>query len=293
MNGKQAFDWQSSLLETYNEFSSQAIDYTPHILGAIVLFATGFIIAHILRMITYKVIRSLDTIFQQAAKIDGARQERIRRSYAVIISKIVFWTVIIFFAAATGNMLGWKMFSGWMSSVISYLPNLITGLLIILAGFLFANGARTAVISTASSSGIQQGEILSRIAQIVIIFTTLVIGVEQIGINVDFLTNVFIVVIGVLLAGGALAFGLGAKTLVANIIGAQYLRKHCRIGEQMTIGDVEGVLVEVTQTSIVLDTDYGRSIVPAKHFQDTVSNFKSEISEVDIKIKTPKKKSKK
>jgi small-conductance mechanosensitive channel len=118
---------------------------------------------------------------------------------------------------------------------------------------------------------------LGRVVQVVILFTTLVIGIEQIGINVGFLTNVLLVIIGVLLAGGALAFGLGAKTLIANIIGAQYLRKHCRIGEWMRLGDVEGIIVEVTQTSIVLDTELGRTVIPAQHFQEQISSFRSEI----------------
>ena len=107
------------------------------------------------------------------------------------------------------------------------------------------------------------------------------IGIEQIGINVDFLTNVLIVIIGVLLAGGALAFSLGARTLVANVIGGQYLRKHCRIGEMMQIGDVEGSVVDVTQTSIILDTETGRTIVPAKYFQEHISHFRSEMEKPD------------
>ena len=78
-----------------------------------------------------------------------------------------------------------------------------------------------------------------------------------------------------LFAGGALAFGLGAKNLIANIIGAQNLRKHCRIGEFMQLGTVEGIVIDITQTSIVLDTEKGRSIIPAKLFQEQVSSFRS------------------
>ena len=84
-----------------------------------------------------------------------------------------------------------------------------------------------------------------------------------------------------MLAGAALAFGLGARNLIANLIGAQYLRKHCRIGEQMQLGDIEGSIVEVTQTCVVLDTDYGRAVIPAKMFQEQVSSFKSRTEEHD------------
>lgn len=108
------------------------------------------------------------------------------------------------------------------------------------------------------------------------VFTTLIIGVEKIGINVDFLTNVLILVIGVLAAGGALAFGLGAKTLIENIIGAQYVKKHSQIGELMPIGEFSGCIVDITQTSIVLDGPSGRVVIPAKKFQELISQFSSE-----------------
>jgi len=275
MASSDGISWQNSLVDTYEEFTTQIIAFAPLLAGAVAVLVVGWFVAHILRIATRKLIRGLDLVLQGAAPDEGARQLKVRRSYAVIAGNAVFWIVFIFFIAAAANMLGWKMLSSWMDSVVLYLPSLISGLLIILAGFLLSNLVKAGVISAASSAGMAQGDVLGRVAQMVVIFTTLVIGIEQIGINVDFLTNVLIVIIGVLLAGAALAFGLGARSLVANIIGAQQLRKHCRIGEQMLSGEVEGSIIEVTQTCIVLDTEYGRTIIPAKLFQEQVSSFKS------------------
>jgi len=91
------------------------------------------------------------------------------------------------------------------------------------------------------------------------------------ALDVDFLSTLIVVITGTLFAGAALAFSLGARTLVANLLGAQYSRKHCRIGERLKLGDIEGEVVEITQMSIVLDTGNGRAVVPAKLFQELVS----------------------
>jgi hypothetical protein len=278
MASSDGINWQNSLVDTYEEFTTQIIAFAPLLAGAVAVLIVGWFVAHILRIATRKLIRGLDSILQGAAPDEGARQLKIRRSYAIIAGNVVFWIVFIFFIAAAANMLGWKMLSNWMDNVVVYLPSLVSGLMIILAGFVLSNLVKAGVISAASSAGMAQGDVLGRVAQMVVIFTTLVIGIEQIGINVDFLTNVLIVIIGVLLAGAALAFGLGARSLVANIIGAQQLRKHCRTGEQMLSGDVEGSIVEVTQTCIVLDTEYGRTVIPAKLFQEQVSSFKSIVA---------------
>jgi len=268
-------EWEESLTLSYEEFTSQFIDFAPQLTAAIALLILGWIVAHALRVITRKLVRSLDSLFQSTDVTDDARQRKMRRSYAVIISKLVFWMVIIFFVAAATNLLGWSIVSNWFASIGIYIPNLVTGLVIILAGFLLANVTGKAATGAALSAGMGHAGELGRIVQLVIIFTAVVIGAEQIGIDVSFLSNVMVVIVGVLFAGGALAFGIGARTLVANIIGAQYLRKHCRIGEQMQIGEVEGSIIEVSQTSIVLDTEYGRTVVPAKHFQEQISNFRA------------------
>ena len=120
--------------------------------------------------------------------------------------------------------------------------------------------------------------------KIIVFITTLIIGIKQIGINVDFITNVLVVTLGAFLGGAALAFGMGARTLVANIIGGQHVRERCRVGEQMQLGGYEGKVVEVTQTSIILDTKLGRTVIPAKHFQEQVSSFISSTAESNENI---------
>ncbi len=279
-------NWQDSLAQTYQEFYTQIIAYSPQILGALLFLFIGWLAAHALRIAIKKLIGGLDTLFQRMFKSDHAAHERVKRSYSVIISGAVFWIVIIFSIAAAANMLGWDMFSNWLGNVITYLPNLITGLLIILAGFLLGNGAKSATFGAATAAGIEQVELVGRSVQVIIMFTALVIGVEQIGINIGFITNVSLVIIGVLSAGGALAFGLGAKDLIANVIGAQYTRKHCRIGEHMQIGTAQGVVIEVSQTSIVLDNGVARVVVPAKLFHEMSSTLSPDADNIGLTTKT-------
>lgn len=275
MENTTPFNWQLSLSQTYEGAVTQIIAWAPQLIGALALLLVGWGLAYALRILTKKLIKSFDSIFLRGVQVEVPHDGKLKRSYAEVVGSVVYWTVITFFIAATANMLGWDMFSSWMSGVISYLPNLVTGLLIILAGFVLGTVTKAGVLGAAHTAGLEQGEMLARIAQIVVVFTTLVIGVEQIGINVDFLTNVLILLVGVLAGGGALAFGLGAKTLIENIIGAQFIRKHVRIGELMSIGEFSGSIVEITQTSIVLDGKLGRIVVPAKQFQESVSQFGS------------------
>ena len=281
MANEDGSSWQTTISASWEALFSQIIAATPQLLAALAVVVLGWFVAQLLRLATRKLIRGIDSIWSGSDTEDNAGQLRAKRTQAIIAGNLVFWVVLIFFFTIAANLAGWEMLSNWMEGIVVYLPNLVSGLLIILAGFLLSNFVRKGIMSAADSAGMAQGTVLARIAQVVVVFTTLLIGIEQIGIDVDFLTNVVIVVVGVLLGGIALAFGLGARSLIANLIGAQYLRKHCRIGEHMQIGGIEGSIVEVTQTCIVLDTEYGRSVIPARLFQEQPSSFKSQTEEHD------------
>ncbi len=272
MEKPSTFEWKASLVGTYEDFIQHMIEIMPQIIGAVGLLLLGWIVASILRLIASKAMGGFDIVLGRVTKSAGQRKGIPQKSYAFIVSKIVFWSVLLFFITAASNLLGWELFAGWMDSLIRHLPNLIMGFLIILAGFIAGGSARDAVQRIAGRAGMANAEILALSFQVVVILTTVIIGVEQMGINVGFLTMLIAVIAGILLAGACLAFGLGAQPLVANIIGAQFARKHCRIGETLKISGMEGSILEITQTSIVLETKKGRCIVPAKLFQDETSS---------------------
>ena len=269
-NTRAPFEWGAAFDETYNDLSQQFVQYFPQLLGTATLLLLGFIMAKTLALSAQKLVEGLDALFVRFAHTDSAHHERIQRSYALIIKKLVFWVVMVFFFAVGANILGWDLFSGWLDRIVSYLPGLVTGLLIILGGFLLSNLARAGIITAAHRAGLEQSAIMARAAQIVIIFSAIIIGVEQIGLNIGFLSNLSGVVIAILLAGAALAFSLGARTLVANVIGAQYTRKHCHVGDHLRIGAVEGEIVEVSQASIVVATGDGKAVIPAKLFHEEI-----------------------
>ena len=85
------FSWHESITHTYNEFTTQIIAFAPQLIGAIALLVVGWIVAQTLCVTSRKLVGSFDSLFQRAAQTDGARQEKMKRSYSVIVSKVVFW----------------------------------------------------------------------------------------------------------------------------------------------------------------------------------------------------------
>jgi small-conductance mechanosensitive channel len=270
---RAAFEWSGAIEETFSGLSQQIVQLSPKLLGTLGLLLLGWILAKALALSARKLVEGLDALFVRFVHAESIQRERLQRSYALIISQMVFWVVMLFFMAVSANVLGWNLFSGWLDRIVSYLPGLVTGLLIILAGILLGGVVRATIHTATQRSAPEQSAMMSRAVQVVIVFSAVIIGVEQIGLNIGFLSTLIVVVAGVLLGGAALAFGLGARSLVANVIGAQYMRRHCRVGDVIRLGAVQGEVLEIAQAGIVLATDQGRAVVPARLFHEEVCHI--------------------
>jgi RNase P/RNase MRP subunit p29 len=88
-------------------------------------------------------------------------------------------------------------------------------------------------------------------------------GLQQIGIDVSLITTTVLIVLSALVAGTALAFGLGAQSFVAQILAMHYVQKSFRIGERLRIEGIEGRIIRFTATAVILDTEAGEASVPA------------------------------
>lgn len=261
----QQYDWQTALTSSYDQLFSYLIGHVPHLIGAIFLVILGWLIAFLLSKLTLVAMRFVARLWDgTASNFGSANVAEFKSSHSLVISKVVFWIVMLFFIAAAASSLGMNFFASWLSAFLAYVPQLLAGLVILIGGYLLANIAGAMAHSAAESAEFSQPNLIGTCTKIAILFTSLVIGVEQLGINIQFITTLFIVVSGILLFGIALGFGLGSKTLIANVISTKQIRKHLKLNEHIRIGEVEGRLVDITSTMLVIETEHGREFIPSQ-----------------------------
>ena len=100
---------------------------------------------------------------------------------------------------------------------------------------------------------------------------TIIIAIDQIGVDITFLTSLLYIVLATLLFGAAMAFGLGAKTSVSNILASYYIHRTYSEGNIIRIGEHEGRIIKITSTSVFLETESGQVIIPTKDFNEQKS----------------------
>src|SRR6478609_6854544 len=250
---------RETLSRSMETLAAEAVAQLPGLIVAVLLVVAGWIIARICRSATQRLMDSLQkSIARRSGRPETDGAERVS---ARVLSIVVFWAVILLFAATATQIIGLELFTKWMSGIVRHLPGVAAGLIIIAAGFVASGFVGDLVRSSTRRLQETQQAALARLAQTATLVAALLVGADQIGLRVQWVA--VLVAVGVTLGGAALAVSLGSKKFVANAIGAHYLRQSFRVGERVRVMGYEGRIIDINAASIVLETDGGRVNIPA------------------------------
>jgi small-conductance mechanosensitive channel len=257
--------WQTALYTSYEQLNNYLVLYVPQLMGALFLILLGWVTAWACSKLTLTTIKFISRLWQKLAReVAATTATEMKASHAVGISKAVFWVVMLFFIAAATSSVGLDFFSSWLNTLLGYVPRVLAAVFIIMAGYLLGNVVGVMAESAAEAASFSHSTFLGNISRFSISFVALVVGIEQLGINIQFITTFIIVVVGVLLFGIALAFGMGSNSFIANVIAAKQAKNHFRLNQYLKISGIEGTLIDITATMLLIETDEGRVLIPAR-----------------------------
>ena len=268
--------WFKEASAAASRLFGQFVEFLPTLVGAIVILVVGWLIARVLRSLGVRFANWLNGFFDRRFGTERARRMQISNAGVRLIGNVIFWIIILFFVTAATRVLGLDAFSAWLDRVVVYLPTLLAGGLIILVGLLISALARDLTSAAVASAGFPHADLFGASVQAAILLTALVLGINQIGIDVTLLITLIAIMVAAVVGSLSLAFALGARSFVGNLIGSHYLQQHYQPGQRAKMGRVEGEILELTPVSVVLATNEGRVIVPAKIFSDETTTLVTE-----------------
>ena len=254
----------AALLETL-------IDNLPNLLAGVALLFLGWLVARLARTIVQRFGNGLNRFLARVLRRGNLSTVRLSVSVLHAGSTVLYWVVLIYFAAGAARVAHLAGVATWLDGIVEYVPSMLAGGLIIVAGYVISTLVRDMVASSMSSDGVSQAHAAASFAQGATFLIAVVIGLEQMGIDATFLIVLIAIILGGVFLSLALAFGLGARTLVSNLIAANEVRRSYQPGQRVCIGSVDGEILELTSTSIIIETGDGRVNVPARSFQERIT----------------------
>jgi MFS family permease len=230
---------------------------------AILIAVAGIVLAGLLARLTERWLMKLEGYLRRRApsrleQIDLSLLRRVMRS-------VVYYGTLVVFLLLALQTLSISLVRNWMDGLLEYVPQFILGGLIILSGYLIGIVTRSVV---AGLMGVSSDHLMPRLVQVLVITVAILTGLAQTAINISFITDMIVILLGFFFGGLSLAFALGSRQLVENLLARRALDRY-RIGDHVRLNDTQGRIIEILGTAVVLESSKGVITVPCARFVDS------------------------
>ena len=203
-------------------FFDRIVEFLPNLLSSIIIVALGFLIALVVRKVLVKLldIINADKFCQRVGLTDSLKKGGLRDKPSVLISKAVFWLIVVSFGTMSLYALRLPAIEDLLERFFLYLPNIFVAVVIVVAGVLLGNFFSRATLIASVNAGIRYSSLISRGVKTGILILATTMALEQLGIGKDTVIVAFTILFGGFVFALSLAFGLAGKD-----IAEEYLRK--------------------------------------------------------------------
>lgn len=249
---------------------SNFIDFLPQLLKGIGFLIIGWLLIKFLLYIIKKALgfTKIDSLPEKLNVDEIFGESSLKIQPTKIIITAIKWVLILIFIIVGSELLGLKMVSEQLSSLIAYLPKLISALVIFAIGIYVANLVKKALFSLFKSLELTGGNLVGNVAFYIIAIVVTVTALNQAGINTDLITSNLTIILGAILASFTIAFGLGSRDVITRLLFGYYTRKNIQEGNKVIINGFKGVVGSVDNICVVLITEEGKLILPIKDIVD-------------------------
>lgn len=212
--------WSSVTLEALGNLWIQVLGVLPLILGALIVLVIGLIVASILELLVIKIIRliKLDNLLIRSGVEEYLKRGGLRVDTGKFFGKIIYWFVVAAFVLAASDILKFYAFSGFLSSVIGYIPNIIVAVLILLAALIIAGFLKSLIKTSVAGARLEGAKLLASLAWWTVVVFGLLAALVQLGIASTLLNIVITGLVAMLALAGGIAFGLGGKDYASHLL---------------------------------------------------------------------------
>ncbi len=129
------------------------------------------------------------------------------------------WLVLIVFVLLAVAALDLRVAMDLVTRAFAWLPHLLVGLLLLIAGGLLAGFVRRSVLIAAVNAGLASARLAAAFAQATVLVLFGAVALEQVGLGTSVVLVAFAILFGGIVLAAALAFGLAGRDLAREALG--------------------------------------------------------------------------
>ena len=213
-------NWGDALTQSLLNVWGGVANFVPDLLLAIIIFAIGWVLAALVEKLVESIFKSLkiDALLKSAGTEDVVKRAGYSLNSGLFVGVLCKWFVIVVFLMAAFDSLHLQAVTGFLVSIVNYLPNVIVAVLVLMVAVVLANAMQKIVTASSRAAHVNSSELLGRITKWAIWIFAILTALFNLGVAPALIQTIIMDVF----AGGALAFGLdfglGGKTTAEKIV---------------------------------------------------------------------------
>lgn len=198
------------------------ISFVPSLLGAIVLFIIGWLVASVIGKAIHQVIDALkvDKLFESAGASEVMERAGLKLNVGMFLGTIVKWFIIVAFLMASLEIMGLTQVNDFLrETVLFYLPKVIIASLVLVIASVLASAMQRLVEASAKAAHVHtSANMLGTITRYAIWIFAFIIALSELGIATAFMQIMFTGLIAALAIALGLSFGLGGRDAAGRAV---------------------------------------------------------------------------
>lgn len=198
---------------------SQVAIFLPNLIAALIVFFVGWAIAIAAGRIVEKllVVLRINVAFENIKGLNSAVQRAgLKINVPMLLGEIVKWFLIIVTLLAATDILGLNEISGFLTSVLLYIPNVVVAALILIISVVLANFVYRTVVASITAAGFGSAHMIAAVSKWAIIVFAILAALTQLNVATTLIQTIVTALFAMLALAGGLAFGLGGRDLAAK-----------------------------------------------------------------------------
>ncbi len=258
--------WEEMLSTSLATFSQRIINVLPNVIGALLLLMVGWLIAKGVSVAIRKLLQSktMARLTERLDRLSLLQRSDLSLDSVQIISRFVYWIILLVFLVAASETLGWTAVSRTLNNLINYLPALLSAIVILLIGLYLAQTVRTVIRAALHSLRVGAAQLISSLAFYLLATIVVLTALEQAGVDTSIITANLTLIVGAIVGAFAISFAIASRHILENILASFYGRKNFAVGDTIRLNTVEGTIVRIDGVSVVVKTKDAEVVLPAQ-----------------------------
>jgi hypothetical protein len=206
---------------------AQVGQFVVGVLLFLFILIIGWLISKfVIKIVVTRVLRflKLDELSKRIEFDDLLAKGGISVSLSELVGAICYWLALLITFMVALNAVGLTIAADLLQRIVLFIPNIIAAIFILIAGMFVAILLKNIVKTAGGNAGISQGNLLSKITEVVVMVFAISMALEQLQIGARIIELTISIILGALGLGFALAYGLGCKDIAAKSV-TEFLNK--------------------------------------------------------------------